>query len=269
MTNTSIIIHNLICLVNKNEGSSLLSPAHGRAGARATSLSFYSLVPPPSEKTLSGFQQAGKKEGGLSVIPTRNFYPPAHRAEGAAGVGSGSFLLKQGSKARKNCFLNCPASAGLRTPIKRKRNFCGLCLRLWRSEPLGRVSAHQGRNCFSKKVRTSSSNCDQIQLSSFLGQFVCSLASPSARLASQISLYFGIKSKGRAKSKIIILSSRRRFGAAKPPEQKHTFKEFIEMFLLSSFFRVPLCGTTKPVFQRGERNRKTDLQSDFAKNADK
>jgi hypothetical protein len=48
-----------------HQGSSLLSPAHGRAGARTTSLSFPLSVPPPSEKTLSGFQQAGKKEGGL------------------------------------------------------------------------------------------------------------------------------------------------------------------------------------------------------------
>jgi len=47
------------------QGSSLLSPAHGRAGARATSLSFFLSVPPPSEKIARGFQQAGKKEGGL------------------------------------------------------------------------------------------------------------------------------------------------------------------------------------------------------------
>ena len=46
-------------------GSSCLSPAHGRAGARATSISFYISAPPPLEKMLSGFQQAGKKEGGL------------------------------------------------------------------------------------------------------------------------------------------------------------------------------------------------------------
>ena len=45
-------------------GSSCLSPAHRRAGARATPLSFSVSVPPPSEKTFSGFQQAGKKEGG-------------------------------------------------------------------------------------------------------------------------------------------------------------------------------------------------------------
>jgi len=49
----------------KHQGSSLLSPAHGRAGARATSLSFLLLVPPASEKIAGGFQQAGKKEGGL------------------------------------------------------------------------------------------------------------------------------------------------------------------------------------------------------------
>ncbi len=46
-------------------GSSLLSPAHGWVGVRTTFLSFCISVPPPSEKTLSGFQQAGKKEGGL------------------------------------------------------------------------------------------------------------------------------------------------------------------------------------------------------------
>ena len=65
MTNINFIIHNLIPFVHKSQGSSLLSPAHGRAGARATLLSFYLLVPPPSEKIAGGFQQAGKKEGGL------------------------------------------------------------------------------------------------------------------------------------------------------------------------------------------------------------
>jgi len=49
--------------VNEIRGSSLLPPAHGRVGARATSLSFCILVPPPSEKIAGGFQQADKKEG--------------------------------------------------------------------------------------------------------------------------------------------------------------------------------------------------------------
>jgi len=43
-----------------NQGCFFLSPAHGRAGARATSLSFSLLVPPPSEKIDGGFQQRAK-----------------------------------------------------------------------------------------------------------------------------------------------------------------------------------------------------------------
>jgi len=60
------MIPNKLKSINKNpQGSSLLSPAQGRAGARATLLSFCLLVPPPSEKIAGGFQQAGKKEGSL------------------------------------------------------------------------------------------------------------------------------------------------------------------------------------------------------------
>ena len=50
--------------VNEIGGSSLLSPAHGWVGARATILSFL-LSAPPSKKIAGGFQQAGKKEWGL------------------------------------------------------------------------------------------------------------------------------------------------------------------------------------------------------------
>ncbi len=96
MTNTNIIIHNLISFVHKNQRSSLLSPAHGKGGASAT-ISFLS-APPPPEKTLSGFQQAGKKEGGLG----EGIFARLLSAEGAAEVGSSSSLRQQGSKARKN-----------------------------------------------------------------------------------------------------------------------------------------------------------------------
>ena len=63
----------------------------------------------------------------------------------------------------------------------------------------------------SKKVRTSFSNCDQFRHCEFCGEFVCSLAPPAAGLRSHFSAYFGIKSKGRTKSKINFLSSKRRF----------------------------------------------------------
>ena len=55
----------------------------------------------------------------------------------------------------------------------------------------------------------------------------CLLAPPTAGLASHFSLYFGIKSKGRTKSKITALSSRRRFGIA---------KQFIRKCGISNFF---------------------------------
>jgi len=48
----------------KNKGSRI-SKTHAREGGASVFTSFVSfsvLVPPPSEKTLSGFQQAGKKE---------------------------------------------------------------------------------------------------------------------------------------------------------------------------------------------------------------
>ena len=83
---------------NQIKGSSTLSPAHGRVGARATILSFSVSVPPP-EKITGGFQQAGKKEGGLGG---RNFCPPAP-SSGAETLGrdfcpSGQkLLLEKGS----------------------------------------------------------------------------------------------------------------------------------------------------------------------------
>jgi len=205
-----------------------LSPAHGRAGARATLLSFSHSVPPPSEKMLSGFQQAGKKEGGLG--------------EGIFARLLSAPKARQGWEAARPCVSKEAKPAKIVSLIEKefcarplkKRNFCGLCPPSG-GEPLGRVSARQGRNSCSKWVRTSFSNCDQLKHCEFCGQFVCSLAPPAAGLRSHFSVYFGTKSNGRTKSKISFLSSRRRFGAAKPPEQKHTIKKIIEMFLLSNF----------------------------------
>ena len=55
--------------VNEFQGSSLLSPAHGLGGARATPLSFILSIPPASEKIAGGFQQAGP-EGKCYALPT-------------------------------------------------------------------------------------------------------------------------------------------------------------------------------------------------------
>lgn len=55
------------------------------------------ISPPPKNRANS--KQAGKKEG--DPLWKRNFCPPAHRAEGAVEVGSGSSLRQQESKARR------------------------------------------------------------------------------------------------------------------------------------------------------------------------
>jgi hypothetical protein len=185
------MITNDLKSINKNpQGSSLLSPAHGRVGARATSLSFSVLVPPPSEKIAGGFQQAGKKEGGLGEgIFARLLSAPKARQWWEAARPC---VSKEAKPAK---IVSLIEKEFLRAPIKRKRNFCGLCPPRG-GKPLGRVSARQGRNSCSKKVRTSFSNCDQVKHCGFCGQFVCSLAPPAAGLRSQISLYFGTKAKG-------------------------------------------------------------------------
>ncbi len=55
------MIANFKEIVQEFTDNSILSPAHGRVGARATFLSFYISSPPPSEKITESFQQAGKK----------------------------------------------------------------------------------------------------------------------------------------------------------------------------------------------------------------
>ena len=59
---TTNIIQNIICLVNKNIGSPLLLPAHGKGGARAT---INNNSPLPFEKIFGEAQAGGQKEKGV------------------------------------------------------------------------------------------------------------------------------------------------------------------------------------------------------------
>ena len=86
--------------VNEIRGSSLLSPAHGRVGARATSLSFPLSVPPPSEKIAGGFQQAGKKKKGCG----ENEFPPRPRFSATA-----EFRISLCEMRRKKRCCPCPS----------------------------------------------------------------------------------------------------------------------------------------------------------------
>ena len=89
--------------VNEIRGSSLLSPAHGRVGARATSLSFPLSVPPPSEKIAGGFQQAGKKKKGCGE---NEFLPACQSAEGGQWGGSVSAIPASAGRQNRKIFVS-------------------------------------------------------------------------------------------------------------------------------------------------------------------
>ena len=82
--------------LNQIIGSSFLSPAHGKGGARATILSFPLSVPPP-KKIAGGFQQAGKKEGGWG----EGIFARLFRSAGAMGWETFPPSWYQDSKAKQ------------------------------------------------------------------------------------------------------------------------------------------------------------------------
>jgi hypothetical protein len=125
------------------------------------------LRPRRPKKSLGGFQQAGKKEEGLG--------------EGIFARLLSAPKARQGWEAARSCVSRKTKPVKIDSliekefcarPLKEKEIFAGF-VRLWRSEPLGRVSARQGRNSCSKKVRTLFSNCDQFRHCEFCGRFVC------------------------------------------------------------------------------------------------
>jgi len=97
MTNTNIIIHNLICLVNQNQGSSLLLPAHGRVGARATLLFLAAHFAKQNTNSV-GVQSEGEAEGGCggnSASPEPKRSPAALLVQSRTQQKSFLFLLEE------------------------------------------------------------------------------------------------------------------------------------------------------------------------------
>ena len=104
----------------------------------------------------------------------------------------------------------------------------------------------------SKKVRAAFSNCDQSKLNDFSGRDDCSLAPPSAGLASQKPFCLAIKSNGGRSPTRTCFESRRRFGIA---------KQFTNEICIQ-FFPFRRRRNTKPVFNPalyGQRRLTTNL----------
>jgi len=78
------MIPNFLISGNKNKGSSLMLPANGLGGSRATILFLFSFLKAAAAPALRALKQAGKKEGGWGG---KEFLPAcAFRAEGAVGA---------------------------------------------------------------------------------------------------------------------------------------------------------------------------------------
>ena len=137
MTITNNIIHNLISLVNENQGSSLSLSAHGWVGARATSL--FSAAHFAKQNTNSvGVPSEGEAEGGCggnSASPEPKRSPAALLVQSRAQQKSFLFLLEekigraQIRKSEENFFAGWRASAsgGGAKRVSFAQNRFGLC----------------------------------------------------------------------------------------------------------------------------------------------
>ncbi|MBU2544792.1 hypothetical protein KJ618_05015 [Patescibacteria group bacterium] len=151
----SWVISDSMVKLNQIIGSSFLSPAHGRVGARATILSISAL--PPSEEIAGGFQQAGKKEGGWG----EGIFARLLSAEGGMGWERLSSLAPS-REAKQNIFQFLLEEKGARANIEKKREMFCFARRVSAGGTLGGVSNHSS-DFRSKKVRASFSNCDQVR----------------------------------------------------------------------------------------------------------
>jgi len=85
MTNTNIIIHNLICLVNKNKGSSLLLPAYGREGQGQHLFNWRRFSRSEKRNSAAAKARAGREEKGgwgkwIPAPPERSVLASAARS---------------------------------------------------------------------------------------------------------------------------------------------------------------------------------------------
>jgi len=136
--------------VNEFQGSSLVSPAHGCGGARAT-IEFNNS--PSAKKSGEARKQASKKKKGCGE---NEFLPACLPAEGGQWGGSVSAIpLARGRQNRKIFISLIEKNFGGARLKKCKENFSVLLAeaKRRRAETLGGFCARQGADCRSKKVR--------------------------------------------------------------------------------------------------------------------
>ncbi|MFA4872932.1 MAG: hypothetical protein WC659_03290 [Patescibacteria group bacterium] len=130
----------------QTKGSSYLSPAHGKGGARATILF---LLDPPPEKSAGGFQQVGKKEGGWG----EGIFAHLLSAPKARLRWERLRSLAPSREAKQNIFQFLLEEKGSRTKIE-KREKCFASRRRQAGGAAGRVSFVQSRFALRSVIAT-------------------------------------------------------------------------------------------------------------------
>ena len=149
------MIPNILYYSNKNQGSSLLSPAHGCGGARAT-IKFNNS--PSAKKSGEARKQAGKKEGGLGEGIFARLLCPAKRGWGWESV---SAIPALAGRQNRKIFVSLIEKKFGGVRLKNcKENFSVLPA-VRRAETLGGNQSAKSSGFCSKWVRISSNKHHQ------------------------------------------------------------------------------------------------------------
>ena len=133
-------------------GSSLSLPAHGRAGARATSLSFCISVPPPKKNRAKPESMRAKRKG----VWGKEFLPACQSAEGGMGRESVSAIPALAGRQNRKIFISLIEKNFRRARLKNVKKIFLFCSPSGERKRWAGQSAKSSGFC-SKKVLTSSS----------------------------------------------------------------------------------------------------------------
>jgi hypothetical protein len=233
------MIPNFLIYGNKIKGSSLMSPANGLGGSRATILFLFSFLKAAAAPALRALKQAGKKEGGLGEgIFARLRFPRRRRGWGES---VSAVPPKAEYQNRKIFFSLIEKNFGGARLKKCRENFSVLLAeaKRRRAETLGGIQSAKSSGFCSKKVRISSKQYRQFTISAFWAVFASRLRRSAGALRAQRADFERICHAPRGKKEMFWFWIKK-FVLAKPKAKRS--------FANQSFFVPPLAERKAIIF---------------------
>ena len=236
MTNIIFIIHNLISFVHKNQGSSLLLPAYGRAGQGQHPLAARQLR--WHEKL-----RRRKSEGGAGIpFPPTPF--PSRPARALGWEAARPCVSKEAKPAKIVSLIEKIFCA---RPLKEKEIFAGFVRRQAASRWGGFLPV-RAENLAQNGFALRSVIATNLNIANFAG----SLFARSPRLRrgfAHIFPYISAQNQtGGQNQKSVFYPAGGGSGRRSRQSKNTPIRNLLKCFCFPIFFRVPLCDTTKPVF---------------------